>query len=93
MCLRVFGQVVVVLSSSAAIKDLLEKRGEVYSDRPLFRLHQVYAQSKTLSFVHLLTYDLQTPGWERPGSCPFFARAKPGARVGHYLTAAFGLVP
>ncbi|KAH9971621.1 cytochrome P450 [Russula compacta] len=33
-CLRVFGQVVVVLSSLSAIKDLLEKRGEIYADRP-----------------------------------------------------------
>ncbi|KAI0253721.1 cytochrome P450 [Lactifluus subvellereus] len=41
MCLRVFDQVVVVLSSSSAIKDLLGRRGEMYSDRPLFRLHQV----------------------------------------------------
>lgn len=32
--LRVFGQVVVVLNSSKAIKDLLEKRGDIYSDRP-----------------------------------------------------------
>src|SRR3984885_7635624 len=32
--LRAFSQVVVVLCSSSAIKDLLEKRGEIYSDRP-----------------------------------------------------------
>ncbi|KAF8498603.1 cytochrome P450 [Russula emetica] len=33
-CLRLFSQVVVVLCSLSAIKDLLEKRGEIYSDRP-----------------------------------------------------------
>jgi hypothetical protein len=33
-CLRVFGQVVVVLNSLSAIKDLLEMRGETYADRP-----------------------------------------------------------
>lgn len=33
-CLHVLGQVVVVLCSLSAIKDLLEKRGEVYADRP-----------------------------------------------------------
>jgi hypothetical protein len=33
-CLRVFGQVVVVLNSLSAIKDLLEMRSEIYADRP-----------------------------------------------------------
>ncbi|KAH9066016.1 cytochrome P450 [Lactarius deliciosus] len=33
--LHVFGQVVVVLNSPKAIKDLLEKRGDIYSDRPV----------------------------------------------------------
>ena len=31
--LRSFSKVIVVLSSCSAIKDLLEKRGEYYSDR------------------------------------------------------------
>jgi hypothetical protein len=57
MSLQLLGQVVVILSSSSAIKDLLERRGEVYSDRPVFRLHQVYEQSKTLSFVLSHAYD------------------------------------
>jgi cytochrome P450 len=34
ICLRIFSQVVVVLCSLSAVKDLLEKRGETYSDRP-----------------------------------------------------------
>ncbi|KAN0107223.1 cytochrome P450 [Russula decolorans] len=34
ICLRFFSEVVVVLCSLSAIKDLLEKRGEIYSDRP-----------------------------------------------------------
>jgi len=34
ICLRIFSQVIVVLCSSSAIKDLLEKRGEIYSERP-----------------------------------------------------------
>jgi hypothetical protein len=33
-CLRILDQCVVVLSSLSAIKDLLEKRGEVYAERP-----------------------------------------------------------
>ncbi|KAH9952456.1 cytochrome P450 [Russula dissimulans] len=34
ICLRVFGRVVVVLSSLSAVKDLLERRGEAYANRP-----------------------------------------------------------
>ena len=33
-CLRVFSQVIVVLSSLSTVKDLLEMRGEYYSERP-----------------------------------------------------------
>jgi len=33
-CLHIFDQVIVVLCSLSAIKDLLEKRGEIYADRP-----------------------------------------------------------
>jgi hypothetical protein len=32
---HVFGQVIIVLNSAKATKDLLEKRGEIYSDRPV----------------------------------------------------------
>jgi hypothetical protein len=34
VCLRVLSQVVVVLSSLSAIKELLEKRSQAYSERP-----------------------------------------------------------
>ncbi|KAF8483908.1 cytochrome P450 [Russula ochroleuca] len=34
ICLHVLSEVVIVLCSVSAIKDLLEKRGETYSDRP-----------------------------------------------------------
>ena len=33
-CLRVFSQVIIVLSSLSSVKDLLEMRGEYYSERP-----------------------------------------------------------
>ncbi|KAH9058249.1 cytochrome P450 [Lactarius vividus] len=39
VCLQVFGQVVVVLCSPTSIKDLFERRGELYADRipfPIF---------------------------------------------------------
>jgi hypothetical protein len=42
VCLRVFSQVVVVLCSVSAIKDLLEKRREIYSDRPYFPIAEMY---------------------------------------------------
>jgi hypothetical protein len=41
-CLRVFSQVIVVLCSSSAIKDLLEKRGEIYSERPSLPIAEMY---------------------------------------------------
>ncbi|KAH9952753.1 CyP450 monooxygenase [Russula dissimulans] len=34
MCFRVLGEVIVVLCSLTAIKELLETRGEIYADRP-----------------------------------------------------------
>src|SRR6266852_6221884 len=34
ICLRVFSEVVVVLNSLSALKDLLEKRGQTFSERP-----------------------------------------------------------
>ena len=43
VCLHVFGQVIVVLSSLPAIKDLLEKRGERYADRPMLPIQEMYA--------------------------------------------------
>ena len=40
--LRSFSEVIVVLSSFSAIKDLLEKRGEYYSDRPSIPITEMY---------------------------------------------------
>lgn len=34
ICLRVFSEVVIVLNSLSSLKDLLEKRGQIYSERP-----------------------------------------------------------
>ncbi|KAI9457535.1 cytochrome P450 [Russula earlei] len=38
---RVFGQVIVVLNSSKASKELLERRGDIYSDRPTIPIHDM----------------------------------------------------
>ncbi len=42
ICFRVFNQVVVVLCSLSAIKDLFEKRAESYSDRPTLPILEMY---------------------------------------------------
>ncbi|KAF8483988.1 cytochrome P450 [Russula ochroleuca] len=41
ICLHVFSRVVVVLCSLSAIKDLLEKRGQTYSDRPFLPILEI----------------------------------------------------
>jgi hypothetical protein len=43
ICFRVFNQVIIVLCSMSAIKDLLEKRGEIYSERPILPIMEMYA--------------------------------------------------
>jgi cytochrome P450 len=48
VCLQVFGQTVVVLCSLSAIKDLLEKRGELYSDRTPFPIFEIMGVNWTL---------------------------------------------
>jgi cytochrome P450 len=48
---HVFGQVVVVLNSIKATKDLLERRGEIYSNRPVFTIHEMYV---------VLSFDIRT---------------------------------
>jgi hypothetical protein len=42
ICFRVFNQVIVVLCSLSAIKDLFEKRAESYSDRPTLPILEMY---------------------------------------------------
>jgi len=47
---HVFGKVIVVLNSVKATKELFEKRGEIYSDRPIVPIHEMYTLSR-LTFV------------------------------------------
>jgi cytochrome P450 len=56
MSLRILGQDIVVLSSPSAIKDLLERRGESYSDRPSFPLHEMYALAPILHLLPILQF-------------------------------------
>lgn len=46
--LRIFGRHVLVLHSLEAIADLLEKRSEMYSDRPQRAMATLYELSCTL---------------------------------------------
>ena len=48
---RAFGQVVVVLNSAKVNKDLLEKRPNIYSDRPLIPIFDMYVFSNG-AFTH-----------------------------------------
>ncbi|KAH9058255.1 cytochrome P450 [Lactarius vividus] len=41
LCINVLGQVVVVLCSPTAIKDLFERRGELYADRTLLPIFEI----------------------------------------------------
>ena len=45
LSLHVFGKVIVVLNSYKANKDLLERRGNVYSDRPVIPILEMYVFS------------------------------------------------
>ena len=42
---HVFGKVIVVLNSYKANKDILERRAEIYSDRPVFPIFEMYVSS------------------------------------------------
>jgi len=46
---RTFGQVIVVLNSIKVNKDLLEKRPDIYSDRPLIPIFDMYVFSNGYS--------------------------------------------
>jgi len=51
LCLHIFGEVVVVLCSLSAIKDLLEKRGPIFSDRhqmPILEMCAWYYHTPTI---------------------------------------------
>jgi hypothetical protein len=43
MSVQILGQVIVILNSPKVAKDLLEKRGNIYSDRHLMPFYQMYA--------------------------------------------------
>jgi hypothetical protein len=62
---QILGQVIVVLNSPKAAKDLLEKRGNVYSDRHLMPFYQMYASH--LPFTDALMDLVIQSGWDGSG--------------------------
>ncbi|KAI9441785.1 cytochrome P450 [Lactarius indigo] len=51
ICIQVLGQVVVVLCSPTAIKELLERRGELYADRMPFPIYEIMGVDWILPIV------------------------------------------
>ena len=49
---HVFGNVIVVLNSLKANKDLLERRADIYSDRPVIPIVEMYVYSVEHSHMH-----------------------------------------
>ncbi|KAI0289330.1 cytochrome P450 [Russula brevipes] len=51
MSFHVFGQVIVVLNSVEMTKDLLEKRGDIYSDRPVIPIYEMMSWEWVMPFA------------------------------------------
>jgi hypothetical protein len=51
MSFHVLGRVVVILSSTKSTKDLFEKSGDIYSDRPVIPFFEMYATGFGKSYV------------------------------------------
>ena len=81
ICFRVFNQVIVVLCSLSAIKDLFEKRAGSYSDRPTLPILEMYTKYHYFSSPD---NNPQSLGWTWIGSWAPSGCAMPGARKGSY---------
>ena len=42
MSFHIFGKIIIILNTAKAAKDLLEKRGDIYSDRPVITFFEMY---------------------------------------------------
>lgn len=62
MSFRVLGRVIVILSSTKATHDLLKKRGQIYSDRPVFPFFEMLIPNGSLLSLLLLIH-LRLSGW------------------------------
>jgi hypothetical protein len=54
VCVDVLGRKIVILGSAAAVDDLMDKRGAIYSDRPMTPMMQLYVWMFTLPCVSCL---------------------------------------
>jgi hypothetical protein len=52
LSLHVFGKVIVVLNSLKTNKDLLERRADIYSDRTVVPIIEMYVFSNRVLFTH-----------------------------------------
>lgn len=74
-----FGKVIVVLNTANAAKDLLEKRSEIYSDRSVLPIHEMYVLEFHIQCAILADLDQDGMGLD-PDICkkrrPLASRAK-----------------
>ncbi|KAF8504886.1 cytochrome P450 [Russula emetica] len=52
MSFHILGRVVVILGSTKSTKDLLEKRGEIYSDRPVIPFFEIFQSEQMLAMTY-----------------------------------------
>jgi hypothetical protein len=84
ICLRALSKVTVVLSSFSAIKDLLEKRGDYYSDRPSVPIVEMYVAKH---FQFTMSFQVDNPrslGWITNGQYSWSDSMRLGARSERY---------
>jgi hypothetical protein len=89
ICLRVLGQVIVVLSSLTAIKDLYEKRGELYADRPRMPIFEMCVRTSLYASLAPSADHLIMPDSEWIGYCQLHGEGNIGARTdGHWMAVS-----
>jgi hypothetical protein len=65
LSVKILGQVIVILNSPKTAKDLLEKRGNIYSDRHLMPFYQMYASYPLFSDALMVL--IIKSGWDGNG--------------------------
>jgi hypothetical protein len=49
---RVFGKIIIVLNSTKVAKDLLEKNGSIYYDRPAIPIHEMWVVALLEQYIN-----------------------------------------
>jgi hypothetical protein len=86
LAFHVFGNVIVVLNTAKAAKDLFEKRSAIYSDRPPMPFYDMYVSS------FMREIGSQQLGWSGIGFCKLQEATNAGAKHARSLTVAFAQV-